>query len=237
MPLKPSFAQLGDAVEPQLHRADAAAPVDRDHVSAGEFPADESPLGRWVWRLSGQMVAPDNRAPAHGDGGLDTVAEHQSHGEPDRRRQYDALTPAGYPVALPRVESSPTQIRSEPHGSVSIPGVSGLTVNKAGSTSADYARPAGMNRWLFDRPFDQWAAHHPPEVSKLPMPSPLAGNPIRQTIPTPGAVPAPGGVDGVTVMESDQIHRNTVRMVPTPWDQSAVVGSDVQPFQARRWRL
>ncbi|MFI5534713.1 hypothetical protein ACIA8O_39885 [Kitasatospora sp. NPDC051853] len=233
----PTYAQLGDAAQPMEHAPGAVVDDPRDVIPGGEYPEDEHTLGRFAWRLTGQPVRPDNRAASSGAAGTSTVAEHASVGEPDRRRQYDALTPAGYPTALPRMESSPLTVRAEPHGAVSIPGVTELTVNKAGGTSRDPAHEAGMPRYLWDRPFDSWATHHPLEVSKLGMPSPLAGNPITQSIPTAGGVPSPGGVAGVTAMEPDPIHRNTVRMMPTPWDESAVVGTDVQPVTGRRWRL
>ncbi|WP_190127142.1 hypothetical protein [Streptomyces inusitatus] len=165
------------------------------------------------------------------------MADHESRGQADPRRQSTALTTAGYPVSPERTSSSKEEFRSDPAHVSAIPGVTPLTAPRAGSVSADPARTAVMALWMYDRPFDQWAAHHPPELSKLPMPSPLASSPIQQRIPTERGEPSPGGVSGVTTPSPRSVWRNTVRMMPTPYDESAVVGTAVQPITPRRWRM
>jgi hypothetical protein len=235
----PTYAQLGDATTPEAHASGAVVDDDRDEIPMGELPAPDFPeRGRFAWRMSGApMRYPNQTARDAGAAGTSTVTEHESRGQADPRRQSDTLTTAGYPVSPERTSNSREEFRSEPHGPVSIPGVAPLTAPRAGSTSADPSHTAGMPRYLYDRPFDQWAAHHPPEVSKLGLPSPLASSPIRQTIPTAGGEPSPGGVSGVTVSEPRSVWRNTVRMQPTAYDESAVVGTAVQPMTPRRWRL
>lgn len=235
----PTYAQLGDAATPEAHAPGAVVDDDRDEIPMGELPPPDFPeRGRFAWRMSGApMRYPNQSATSSGAAGTSTVAEHESRGVPDPRRQSNALTVAGYPASPERTSSSREERRAEPHGPVSIPGVAPLTAPRAGSTSADPHHEAGMPRYLYDRPFDQWAAHHPPEVSKLGLPSPLASSPIRQTIPTQGGEPSPGGVSGVTASQPLSVWRNTVRMQPTPYDESAVVGTAVQPASPRRWRM
>lgn len=235
----PTYAQLGDAATPEVHASGAVVDDDRDEIPMGELPAQDFPnQGRFAWRMTGQTARyPNQSATASGAAGTSTVGEHESRGQADPRRQSTALSTAGYPMSPERTSASRQEFRAEPHGPVSIPGVAPLTAPRAGSTSADPAHVPGVPRYLYDRPFDQWAAHHPPEVSKLGLPSPLASSPIQQTIPTPGGDPSPGGVSGVTGSAPLSVWRNTVRMSPTPYDESAVVGTAVQPMTARRWRL
>ncbi|NEC07305.1 hypothetical protein [Streptomyces sp. SID7909] len=235
----PTYAQLGDAATPEAHAPGAVVDDPRDEIPMGELPPPDFPdRGRFAWRMTGAPARyPNQTATSSGAAGTSTTTEHASRGVPDARRQSTSLTTAGYPVAPERMSTTREERRAEPHGSVSIPGVTPLTAPRAGSTSADPAHTAGVPRYLYDRPFDQWAAHHPPEVSKLGLPSPLASSPIQQTIPTANAMPAPGGVSGVTGTEPRSVWRNTVRMQPTAYDETAVVGTAVQPMTARRWRL
>jgi hypothetical protein len=212
---------------------------DRDELPVGEqLAADFPQRGRFAFRMTGQPWSyPNQAARDAGAAGTSTVGVHASVGEADPRRQSATSLTAGYPVSPERTSSSREEYRAEPHGAVSIPGVHPLTVNKAGSTSADPHHVAGVPRYLYDRPFDQWAAHHPPEVSKLGMPSPLASAPIQQSVPTPGGDVSPGGVSGLTINAPVSVWRNTVRMQPTPYDEQAVVGTSVTPVAGRRWRL
>lgn len=236
----PTYAQLGDAATPEAHASGAVVDDDRDEIPMGELPAPDFPeRGRFAWRMTGGAGRYPNQTPTTslGAAGTSTVTEHESRGQADPRRQSTALTTAGYPVAPERMSTTREERRAEPHGSVSIPGVAPLTAPRAGSTSADPHHTAGVPRFLYDRPFDQAIAHHPPEVSKLGLPSPLASSPISQSIPTPGGEPSPGGVSGVTGSAPRSVWRNTVRMQPTPYDESAVVGTAVQPMTPRRWRL
>lgn len=235
----PTYAQLGDAAMPEAHASGMVVDDPRDELPVGdELAADFPGRGRFAWRMSGRsMPYPNQTSPSAGAAGTSTAAEHAKLGEPDARRQSNSLTTAGYPVAPERSSTSREEFRAEPHGDVFIPGVAPLTAPRAGSTSADPHHRAGMPRYLYDRPFDQAIAHHPPEVSKLPMPSPLASSPIRQSIPTPGASPSPGGVSGVTTLNPQSVWRNTVRMHPQPYDETAVVGTSVQPVSRRGWRL
>jgi hypothetical protein len=237
--LSPTYAQLGDAATPDAHASGAVVDDPRDEIPEGApAPQDFPAVGRFAFRMSGRSGAfPNQTATADGAAGTSTVSEHESRGQADARRQWTSLSPAGYPELPERTTVSPEQIRTEPHGAVSIPGVTPLTVARAGSTSADPSHTAGMPRFLYDRPFDAWAAQHPLEVSKLPMPSPLASSPISQRIGTPGGEPSPGGVDGITVWDPVSVWRNTVRQVPQPYDETAVVGTTVQPVQSRKWRL
>lgn len=235
----PTYAQLGDAITPEAHAPGAVVDDDRDELPVSEERAPDFPLAaRFAWRMTGRSgTYPNQTAVDAGRAGTSTAAEHSKLGDPDPRRQSTALTTAGYPLSPNRSSNSREEFRAEPHGPVAIPGVAPLTAPRAGSTSADPAHTAGMPRYLYDRPFDQWAAHHPPEISKLGLPSPLASSPIRQTIPTEGADVSPGGVSGITSPIPRAVWRNTVRMQPTPYDESAVVGTAVQPVTGRRWRL
>jgi hypothetical protein len=236
----PTFAQLGDAATPEAHTSGVVVDDPRDELpGAAQVAADFPQRGRFAFRMTGQPMGYPNQTGTQDQGaaGTSTVGIHASHGSADLRRQWNALTTPGYPENPERTTTSREEYRREPHGPVANPISAALTVNKAGSTSNDPAHVAGMPRFLYDRPFDQWAAHHPPEVSKLPMPSPLASHPITQTIPTPGGGVSPGGVSGVTTLNPQPVWRNTVRMQPTPYDETAVVGTNVQPVTQRRWRL
>lgn len=233
----PTHAQLGDAATPEAHASGAVVDDDRDELPYGERPTDEPARGRFAFRMSGRSGRWPNQGGGQSAAGTATAAEHASVGQPDPRRQSNALTTAGYPLLPERMSQTREEVRREPHGAVANPGVSPLTRARAGSTSEDPAHAEGMPRYLYDRPFDQWAAHHPPEVSKLPMPSPLASSPITQTIPTEGADPHPGGVAGITTLNPIPVWRNTVRMMPTAHDETAVVGTSVEPVSPRRWRL
>jgi hypothetical protein len=228
-PLSPTYAQLGDATEPQGH-ARTDLQDGRDTLPANHDPEDGPGLSRYAFRMRGTMAKPTTGRVNDGYAGTSTVADHESVGAPDPRRQADALTVAGYPRSPERTTSGPEWIRTEPHGAVAVDPSPGLTVNRAGGTTEDPAHVAGVPRFLYDRPFDQDMAHHPLTVSKLERPSPLASAPINQTVGTPGGQPSPGGVSGITRMSAFLgDHRNTVRQVPTPWDETAVVGTDVQP--------
>lgn len=235
--LAPTFAQLGDAATPEAHASGAVVDDPRDEIPMGDSPADFPQLGRFAWRMTGQPSRYPNQARNDGAAGTATVAEHESVGQPDPRRQYNALTTAGYPRSPERTSSSKEEWRAEPAHTPVIPGVAPLTAPRAGSVSSDPAHAPFMPLFLYDRPFDQWAAHHPPEVSKLGMPSPLASSPITQSIPTQGATPMAGGVSGVTTADPTSVWRNTIRMQPTPYDDTAVVGTSVQALQPRKWRL
>lgn len=230
--LRPTYAQLGDAVQPEAHASTNLAD-GRDTLPSNHLPADEPGLSRYAFRMTGTMALPTGQGPTDGHAGISTVATHESHGSPDPRRQPNSRTTPGYPESPLRLDSSPEYVRAEPHGAVVIPESPGLTVNRAGSTSADPAHQAGVPRYLYDRPFDQEMAHHPLTVSKLERPSPLPSMPIMQTIATPGGEPSPGGVSGITSMNPELgIHRNTVRQQPTPWDETAVVGTTVTPVMS-----
>lgn len=235
----PTYAQLGDAATPEAHTSGVVVDDPRDELpGAAQVAADFPQRGAFAFRMTGQpMLYPNQSARDQGAAGTSTVGVHESRGTADPRRQSDTLTTAGYPVSPERTSSSREEFRSEPHGAVADMVSAALTVNKAGSTSNDPAHLAGVPRYLYDRPFDQWAAHHPPEVSKLPMPSPLASSPIQQTVPTPGGGVSPGGVSGVTTLDPVGVWRNTIRMAPTPYDETAVVGTAVQPVTGRKWRL
>jgi hypothetical protein len=233
----PTYAQLGDATDPAAHAAGQVVDDPRDVLNGGAYPDDEPGLSPYVYRQPGSPVTGDNVAPADGAAGLNTAGVHASHGQADGRRQWTSLTTPGYPELPERTSTTTETISRQPHGAVEIPGVTPLTVNKAGSQSADPAHVAGMPRYLYDRPFDQAIAHHPPEVSKLGMPSPLASAPIHQTVGTPGGQPSPGGVDGTTAWQPVTTWRNTVRKVPRPADETAIVGTTETAVPARRWRL
>jgi hypothetical protein len=233
-----TYAQLGDAATPEAHTSGVVVDDPRDELpGAAQTAADFPQRGRFAFRMTGMPISYPNQVGRDGAAGTSTAGVHASVGQADPRRQSNALNTAGYPVAPERMSSSREEFRAEPHGVVANPLATALTVNKAGSTSNDPAHVAGMPRYLYDRPFDQWAAHHPPELSKLPMPSPLASSPISQTIPTPGGGVSPGGVSGVTTLDPVGVWRNTLRMQPAPYDETAIVGTAVQPVQPRRWRL
>jgi hypothetical protein len=235
----PTFAQLGDATDPAAHAAGFVVDDDRDELPEGAARPQDFPLpSRFAFRMTGQPARyPNQSARDDGRAGTSTVGEHEQRGQADPRRQSDTLTTAGYPVAPERTSTTREQRQADPQAGVSIPGVTPLTAPRAGSTSADPAHNASVPRYLYDRPFDQAIAHHPPELSKLPMPSPLASSPVHQTIATPGGDPVPGGTSGVTAWEPLSVWRNTVRPQPAPYDETAVVGSEIQPVTARRWRL
>lgn len=234
-----TYAQLGDAATPEAHTSGVVVDDPRDELpGAAQLAADFPQRGAFAFRMTGRpMTYPNMTARDQGAAGTSTASVHASLGQPDPRRQSDTLTTAGYPVSPERTSNSREEFTSDPHGAVVNPVSAALTVNKAGSTSNDPAHIAGMPRYLYNRPFDQWAAHHPLEISKLPMPSPLASVPIQQTMPTPGGGVSPGGVSGTTSLDPVGVWRNTVRMTPVPYDETAVVGTNVQPVTARRWRL
>ncbi|MFJ7153264.1 hypothetical protein ACIQVT_34545 [Streptomyces sp. NPDC100445] len=235
-----TYAQLGDAATPEAHASGAVVDDPRDELpGAAQVAADFPQRGRFAFRMTGQPMSYPNQSGTQDQGaaGTSTVGIHESRGSSDPRRQWNALTQAGYPENPQRTTTSREEYTADPHGPVVNPVSAALTVNKAGSTSNDPAHVAGMPRYLYNRPFDQWAAHHPPELSKLPMPSPLASAPITQTVPTPGGGVSPGGVSGVTTLDPVGVWRNTVRLTPTPYDETAVVGTQVQPVTGRRWRL
>jgi hypothetical protein len=237
-------AQVGDASVPDAHRADAPPTYD---VRGDDLPTDtpEGDQPQYVtsrWRAPMMLAGPGSGGAAF-DG--NPVSDHASRGVPDRRRQYGASQPAGYPEpADESLRPSPEELSNSRTAPVLVPSDAPPRA-RAGSTGEDPARPAEVARWLFNRPFGKWAADDAPAIVKIESLPPLAASPYAQADPTDPAYysPNPGG-DGLTVNSNATAgsHANTVRPIPRPWDENLTVNDPAAPDTStlpsgRRWRL
>lgn len=236
--------QVGDASVPDAHRADAPLTYD---VPGDDLPTDtpEGDRPQYVtsrWRAP-MMLAGPGAGGATFDG--NPVPEHAGTGTPDRRRQYGASQPAGYPEpANESLRPSPEELSNSRTAPVLIPSDPPPRA-KAGSGGNDPAREAEVARWMFDRPYGKWAADDAPAIVKIESLPPLAASPYAQADPTDPAYysPNPGG-DGITVNTNTAAgsHPNTYRPVPRPWDEDLTVTDPAAAPTStvgtgRRWRL
>lgn len=236
--------QVGDASVPEAHLPDA--PLNYD-VRGDDLPADvpDGDPPQYVgsrWRAPMMLAGPGASGAAF-DG--DPIGDHSGRGVPDRRRQYDSTTPAGYPEpASESLRPSPEELSNSRTAPVLTPSDPPPRA-KAGSGGNDPARPAEVARWMFNRPFGKWAADDAPAIVKIESLPPLAASPYAQADPTDPAYysPNPGG-DGITVNNNGSAgsHPNTFRPVPRPWDENLTVSDPEAPpasptGSGKRWRL
>lgn len=218
--------------------------VDQD---GSEMPALGSTLDVHTpsWRAAGSTPAASNPRPESSTP-EQRAASHRTAGRPDNRRTDTAArgNSAGelgaevlteHPtntLALADVHTKPAPARP-----------------RQGFTGADPARPATQRRPIFIRPFDKAIAEHP-LVEKIDQPAPTARASWRLTdLDGPDVLPAPGGSTG-TQTAGAGITRNTFRMMPKPWDATALntggpasndqtpdpAWTAVQSQAARSWR-
>ncbi|MFJ8188084.1 hypothetical protein [Streptomyces sp. NPDC096105] len=234
--------QVGDASVPHEHLADAKVNYDvpGDDLPSSGTEGEEPQYVRSRWRAP-QFYQPEPDGAATFDG--DPTGSHVGGGRPDRRRQYDALYPAGYPQ--PANES----MRPSPEESRNAQGTPAVTPSDApprargGLNGTDPARAPEVRVPLFNRPYGQWAADHDPAIVKIESLPPLAATPYAQHEATEHYEPNPGG-DGITVNNNTAAgsHPNTYRPVPRPWDERLTVTDPEAapvsaPMSGRRWRL
>lgn len=157
---------------------------------------------------------------------------------PDRRRipapAGDAVLSdgrAGHSMTPTTLEPTPYHIYSHPSDADDV-NMEDVTVRpRAGAQDPRLARPSSVPRWLYQRPFDQWAAEHPPGLKGVSGP-PRVGLPIStraEVAVTPQSgfhvvTPAPG-------MSPVGLQPNTWRVTPQSWDQDLVnTGSSPEPM-------
>lgn len=222
---------------PDVHRRNAA-PRDVIELTGDEY-ALTGPDSRGIFgglRLRArqtQPVSPDR--PQLGEPMHERIAQHAHRGRPDPRRN-DTVS-AGFVAGELGHEAYPEdryngrlgqQMRLEKPPARP----------KAGFTGADPARPARFQLAVVMRPFDKLIASHASDVPKIAQPAPLASSP-RQLDELKGGQPSPAG------RSSDRkagvrLSRNTVRVLPRPWDQGYIATDNGQPAPAasrgRRFR-
>lgn len=233
--------QVGDASVPTAHLSDASVNYDvpGDDLPAYTADGEEPQYVRSRWRAP-QFYQPEPDGAATFDG--EPTGAHVSGGRPDRRRQYDALYPAGYTLPVDKMKASP----EETQNSRSAPAVSPSTAPpraRGGLNGTDEARAPELPLYMYNRPYGQWSADHDPAIVKIEQLPPLAATPYAQHDPTEHLIPNPGG-DGITVNNNGGAgsHPNTFRPIPRPWDERLTV-SDPEaadpsaPMAGRRWRL
>ncbi|MBT2400640.1 hypothetical protein [Streptomyces sp. ISL-100] len=233
--------QVGDASVPSEHLADARVNYDVPGDDLPNYTAegDEPQYVRSRWRAP-QVYQPEPDGAASFEG--DPTGTHASAGRPDRRRQYDALYPAGYSQPSENMRSSPEEMQN----SRSAPSVAPATAPPrafGGLNGTDPARAPELPLHMYNRPYGKWSADHDPAIVKIESLPPLAGTPYAQHEPTEHYEPNAGG-DGITVNRNQAAGSspNTYRPVPRPWDERLTI-SDPEappmsaPMNGRRWRL
>ncbi|MEV6478039.1 hypothetical protein [Streptomyces sp. NPDC051657] len=232
--------QVGDASVPHEHLADAKVNYDvpGDDLPTYTAEGEEPKYTTSRWRAP-QVLQPEPDGNAAWDG--DAVGTHVRTGRPDRRRQYDALYPAGYSLPVDKMKASPEEVQN----SRSAPAVTPATAPPrafAGLNGEDPARAPELPLYMFNRPYGQWAADHDPAIVKIEQLPPLAGVPYAQHEPTAYGEPNSAG-DGITVNNNEATGSspNTYRPIPRPWDERLTVSDPEAPQSApmagRRWRL
>ncbi|MGW4205012.1 hypothetical protein [Streptomyces sp. NPDC004726] len=234
--------QVGDASVPEAHLADARVNYDvpGDDLPSYQPEGEEPQYVRSRWRAPQSLQKePDGNAAFAGD----PVGTHASAGRPDRRRQYDALYPAGYTQpAQETLRPSPEEMQN----SRSAPAIMPSTAPPrafGGLNGTDPARAPELPLHLYNRPYGKWSADHDPAIVKIEQLPPLASTPYAQHEPTEHYEPNAGG-DGITVNRNTVTgsQPNTYRPMPRPWDERLTVtdpeAPPVQgPMSGRKWRL
>jgi hypothetical protein len=231
---------------PEAHAADYRSPTNKDREARDQTPGafvTYSPREARSFRQVPTVGGP--RHPGTMDDTPAYTAEHMSHGRADRRRVYDEPNGGGYP------EPARESLRPEPEY---LSAQTGLTEAispalppdrpRGGSTTADPARTATQHRWVFLRPFDQWASQILGGfIDKIEMPSPLASMPYAGTdkITHPFLYPG-GGVAPIGRTSGVGIQPNSYRLIPRPWDEQLVntpaPGTTAEGSRrAKGWRL
>jgi hypothetical protein len=220
---------------PEAHAATFVLPTDHANEVRDETPGTfvtYSPRAARSWRAVPTIGA--KVVPGYNGDQQAFTAEHMSTGRPDPRRVYDHPAGGGYP------QPSTEMLRP---GAETLTNEPGRPVPVGGGTTADPARPARRGLWQFARLFDQWASQNMAHVDKIEMAAPTAAMPITQTDTTGGAVPYPGGGQApVGRMSPVGIQPNSMRLVPSSWDENLI---NTQPStmatpsarRARGWRL
>lgn len=212
--------QIGDAITPEAHLASAPLPAsvqDEMHRDDDLQPANYSP------RESRSYRAVAYGAPAAGPATEAVMGSqidaHTTAGRPDPRAVWGGT--AGHPGATDESLRTSPEVLDNSRAVEAINVQPLIAQPKAGSTSADNTRESSMPRWLFFRPFDQWAQYGPAAVDKIPSASPLASRPLAFAAPLEHAIPSAGGT-GDTLAQGDSLGQNTVRYLPQPWDEDVV---------------
>lgn len=233
--------QVGDASVPTAHLSDASVNYDVPGDDLPSYTADgEEPQYVTSRYRAPQMYQPEPNAQAAQD--ADPTGAHVGPGRPDRRRQYDALYPAGYNLPVDSMKPSPEQVQNSRSAPAILPSTAPPRAF-AGLNGTDPARAPELPLWMYNRPYGQWSADHDPAIVKIEQLPPLAATPYVQHDPTEHLVPNPGG-DGITANSNATAgsHPNTYRPVPRPWDERLTV-SDPEaadtsaPMAGSRWRL
>lgn len=235
---------------PQDHAADAHA--TDEYRDAPAMPAVISGAPREVrgWRARIYAAASATPVePATEATGDQLAAAHARPGHPDpnARELWDAPAQAGNPGHVREDQAPAPELLSNTPAGANVVAVAALPIRpRAGSTGADNTREATQSRWLFLRPFDQWAAHHPGSIDKHPSENPTAATPPTFAQAVAGLIPSPGGGASAPGMDPLGQQRNSVRLLPRAWDAQLVNDGHGQPdasavaasaARSRGWRL
>lgn len=206
--------------------------------AADELPDAINYSPRTVRSYRGREEFGALQGPAYDTPDAQLRGEHAHTGPIDPRAVWGAAMPAGALFTAPPA----VELRQlDPAAAVVEDAQAAPTRNRAGSTGEDTARASTFSSYLFVRPFDQSAEYGPTSVDKLPMTSPLAAHPIRDTAGVPGGLPSPSGDGPAAGMEAIGTRMNTFRTIPGNWDDQLVAnaGAAVSDAAARNsgWRL
>ena len=234
---------------PQTHSPSATV-VESPTVEPA-MPAVVSLASREVrgWRARVYADAtPPREIPTEVDGDkLAAGHARPGHPDPNARELWDAPAQAGNPGHVREDQQpAPELLANTPAGANVVTPAPAPVRPRAGFTGEDNTREAKGWRWLFLRPFDQWAAEHPGSLDKLPSAGPLASRPPTFVEAVSGAVPAPGGGFSAPGMTPVGGERNSVRLLPRAWDAAVVndgagqqdaTAARSSSARARGWRL
>ncbi len=239
--------QLGAAATPAAHTATAPT---YDNPARDELAPDERTDGiisaehrRWRSPATvGTLNAPLSGSESTDMGAV--PAAHMGVGHPNPRQVWDSgpIGAAGYPLPKNEALYPSPELLVNSRDDVVITANAAPERVRGGSTGADATRVAEMPRWMFFRPFDQWAAwpFGSTGVTKIEEGSPLASTPISDSADAHLAVPSSSGRWGARGMTPAGVSPNTVRLAPKAWDELAVLtAQSATPEAARRangWR-
>ena len=195
-----------------IHDAPAVPAASAQLLDTGDSLPAQPPATVPASRLRLRMAP--TTGPAAPVGQAAERDRHLSPGTPDPRRTGGPHgdPAAGAPDAGDYVNRrTPADVHHTP----------GPTRNRAGSTSADPARPAKMPHAFTIRPFDKWRNPTPGAVPKIEQPAPSAASAPMVRHPR-GTRPNPAGNTPDTARGVVAAHRNTFRLIPTPWDEQLI---------------
>lgn len=214
--------QVGAANDPDAHASTTAPEAQRGVDQVGEeygaAPARSGLFSAFSTRLRARPQDSPRPAIALGDTQTSRAGEHMHRGKPDPRRQDKELNGhvSGESSRLAPAVVDYVNTRRD----VDITPETPPERPRQGWTGADNTRAARFQIAHVLRAFDKNIADHPEDVIKAEFSSPRAATPPNRAALS-DSFPSPMG-SASTATAGVGVQRNTFRLLPRPWDATAV---------------